>query len=195
MLIASAARMVVRSIFIAAVLVTTAARADDPDTRTVRSVDGQIELTVPATMSDRPATEEAVLCLIDFHTHRTVTCTLRNHVPNDRVTTLEDFAQKTWQNSDLSGPRLSAPQKVTLASGLYVMQADRRIPDRREPKYELVTVVAVPSGFVAISIVFPDSDGKVDRAELEKIANTLHLPKGSGANSSVPSTGPTTAAA
>jgi hypothetical protein len=183
----------VSSLMVAFALTRSALAADD--TRTVRSVDGQIELTIPASMSDRPTADVLVLSVFDFHTHRAVTCTVRNSVLNDRVKTLADFAQKTWQNSDLSGPRLGAPQAVKLPNGLYVMQADRRIPDPREPKYELVTMVAVPSGFEAISIVFPETDGKVDRSELEKIVNTLHLPKGGGEQSSVPTTGPATAPA
>jgi hypothetical protein len=174
---------------------TTAVRADDPETRTVLSADGLVELTVPATMSDRPTADVLVLSLLDFHTHRTVTCTFRKTVLNDRVKTLADFAQKTWQNSDLSGPRLSSPQTAKLSNGLYVMQADRHVPDPREPKYELVTMVAVPRGYEAISIAFPETDGKAARAEMDKIINTLHLPKGGGERSSVSTTGPTTAGA
>lgn len=190
-----AARILARSVLIASFLMTPVALADDADTRTVRSVDGQVELTIPATLSDRPCADVLVLSAYDFHTHRAVTCTARNSVLNDRVKTLADFAQKTWQNSDLSGPRLSPPQAVKLPNGLYVMQAERHIPDPREPRYELVTMVAVPKGFEAISVVFPETEGKVARAELDKIVNTLHLPKGGGEQSSVPTTGPTTATA
>jgi hypothetical protein len=166
--------------------VTCVALADDEaQTRTVRSSDGQVELTVPASMADRPAVDTTTLSVYDFHSHRSVTCTVHRPKLNDRIRTLADFAHKTMENSDLSGPKLAPPHNTKLESAIYAMQTERRIPDDREPKYEIVTMLAVPKGFVAISVLFPEQDGKADRAAMEKIINSLHLPDGGGQEASL----------
>src|SRR5690349_2218840 len=172
---------------------SSAAQEPPPEARTVRSTDGQVELVIPGTMADRPTADVLVLSAFDFHSHRAITCTTHWPKLNDPIHTLADFAHKTMENSDLSGPRLSAPKTVKLETGLFAMQSERRIPDSVEPKFEIVTMVAVPKGFEAISIVFPEVNGKDDRDEMDKIINSLRLPQGGGQESSVPTTGPTTA--
>jgi hypothetical protein len=177
---------------VALVSPTLTRAADEPQTRTVRSNDGQVELTIPASMNDRPAVDVTTLSVYDFHTHRAVTCTVHRPKLNDRIRTLADFAHKTTENSDLSGPRLGPAHNVKLENGIFAMQSERRIPDPRENKYEIVTMIAVTRGFVAVSVLFPEQDGKVDRAAMDKIINSIRLPQGGGQEASLPTTGPTT---